>query len=599
VAGLSALRAALRRLTQLRPPWDADPDTDLRYRTVALGTVFTIASMIPYAALYAARGERFVALVHLAGLLPALAAWKLKDRPGGLAAAMHLLAADIFMVIAVSVHAEGGLVSGSAPWLSLVPAIFVLAGMPRGALVWLAVNGLYLCALLYLHSSGYRFPQAGDALALATRVTDIALLGITFCAFIVLLERGRRRAMRELAERNAELALAGEAVLAAARAKAQFLANISHEIRTPMNGVLGNAELLAATPLSTEQRRLLQAVHASGETMVALIDDVLDFSSLQAGDLRLHEAPFDPLGLVGQVVQRYRPTVIAKGLSLAFEPPADLPASVLGDAARLRQILANLLDNAVKFTVRGGVRVETWLAGESPDAVRIGFRVSDSGVGIAPEHLARLFEPFTQVDASSTRVHGGTGLGLAISRQLARRMSGELGVESEPGAGSRFSCVLAFRRDPNAPSARPSPLDAVPAPAGQVRGRVLLAEDNPVNQLVARQMLARLGYEVDVVANGELALEALARGHYALVLMDCQMPVMDGYDAARAVRERERAAGAARRTPILAVTANAMQGDRELCLQAGMDDYLSKPVTLERLEQAIARTLAGARSEHV
>jgi len=589
---MNALREALRSLAlNMRAP-RSQAGRELGYRTVSLGVWFAAASLIAYGLMYELRGERGVALIHLLGLLPTGIAWYLKQRTDKLEAAMHLLASGVFVVIAVSIHAEGGLSSSSTPWLALLPAMFVLAGMPRGALLWLAASGVYLLVLLYLGVTGYAFPQPRDALALLARVTDIVLLSATFCAFIVLLERDRRQAMHELAARNAELALANEAVLGAARAKAQFLANMSHEIRTPVNGMLGNTELLSTTTLDPQQRELVRLLRQSGDATLSLIDDVLDFSRLEADRMPLEETAFDLRELVGQVASQFRGQAVAKGLSFAVEIAREVPAWVLGDAQRVRQILANLVNNAVKFTPRGSVRIEVWREGEAGEGVRVGFGVADTGIGIAPEHVQSLFEPFTQ--DSSTRRYGETGLGLAISRALVSRMGGRLEVSSTPGLGSRVSCVVVLGCDVSSRVAAPKPPMPAQGTPARDRPRVLLAEDNPVNQLVARGMLTKLGCDTEVALNGALAVEAMTRTRFDVILMDCQMPVMDGLEAARAIRESERSAGQAR-IPIVALTANALPGDRERCLAAGMDDYLSKPVTLERLRSALAQVLAGDR----
>jgi len=595
MAEMSRLREGLRSLALGARAPGHNLDRDLRYRTVSLGVLFATASLIAYALMYWMRGERYVALIHLLGLLPTCIAWYLNARAGKLEAAMHLLASGLFVVIAVSIHSEGGLTSSSTPWLALLPAMFVLAGMPRGAALWLVAGGAYLLTLLYLTVTGYAFPQPRDPLALATRVTDNFLLGATFCAFIVLLERGRRQAMHELAARNAELALANEAVLAAARSKARFLANMSHEIRTPMNGVLGNIEQLATTALDPRQQELVCLLRQSGDTMLALIDDVLDFSRLEADRMPLEKAAFDLRESLGQVASQFRGQAVAKGLSFALEIAREVPASVLGDAERVRQVLANLVNNAVKFTARGSVRIEVWLQEGADEHVHVGIGVSDTGIGIAPEHAQRLFEPFTHGDESNTPTYAGVGLGLAICSALVRRMGGRLEMSSMPGVGSRFSCVLVLGRDrsPRSAAGRQLTTAAQCAPLG-VRPRVLLAEDNPVNQLVARGMLAKLGCDTDVALNGALAVEAMTRTRFDVILMDCQMPVMDGLEATRAIRENESRAGQAR-TPIVALTANAQPGDREHCLAAGMDDHLGKPVTLERLRTALARVLAADR----
>ena len=392
---------------------------------------------------------------------------------------------------------------------------------------------------------------------------------------------------------NVRLRLAKEQAEAGNVAKAQFLANMSHEVRTPMNGVLGALDLLARSELSPEQRKLLDTATASSEALLTVLNEVLDFSKIEAGRLELVEEPFALRAVLRSVVDMLSPMAQRKGLALAVEFDPSLPARVKGDAGRIRQVLLNLIGNAVKFTDHGRVAVRarrTPGGGGARAAVVV--EVEDTGIGIAPEALPRLFTPFFQADQSNRRRFGGTGLGLVISKRLTEAMGGKLKVESALGRGSTFRISLPLEALEDAPAAGPEARAAAEArPA--LGGKALLVEDNAVNRMLAVAMLNNLGIEVTEAENGQAALEHMERSRFDLVLMDCQMPVMDGFEATREIRAREQAALASR-TPIIAVTANAMSGDAERCLKAGMDAYLAKPYTLETLRGALAPWLAHA-----
>ncbi|MFO0843963.1 MAG: ATP-binding protein [Gemmataceae bacterium] len=374
---------------------------------------------------------------------------------------------------------------------------------------------------------------------------------------------------------------AGDEVRRASDAKSHFLASMSHEMRTPLNGVIGMVELLAQTRVTEQQRGYLDTLGKSAESLLALVNDVLDISKVEAGRLDLEEIAFDPrqlardaLGVVSQQARR-------KGLALSSRLDPGLPAAVRGDPGRLRQILLNLLSNAVKFTDHGEVELAVELVAGRP-ALR--FSVRDTGVGIAPERQRAIFEPFAQGDASTARTHGGTGLGLTIASRLVELMGGRLSVSSEPGRGSTFAFAVPLE------AAQLSPAPGLPAATRpEPRARVLLAEDNTVNQQVLTLLLEKAGYLVGVVGNGREAVERLQREPFDLVLMDVQMPQMDGLRAARLIRQREKAVGG--HVPIVAVTANAVQGERQRCLAAGMDDYLSKPVRGSELFAVVGRLL--------
>jgi signal transduction histidine kinase/CheY-like chemotaxis protein len=401
------------------------------------------------------------------------------------------------------------------------------------------------------------------------------------------------QAMHDLEKRNRDLKASNEAAEAASRAKSAFLATMSHELRTPMNGVIGMTELLLNGGIAPAQRRSVDIIRRSALSLLKILNDILDFSKIEAGQLETESLPFDLRRTAEQALSVLRPQVEAKGLLLRLEWPTDLPTAVIGDPTRYAQIVTNLVGNAIKFTASGSVTLRARIAAEDGQTLQFHFEVEDTGIGMPPDALPRLFQSFTQSDNSITRRYGGTGLGLAIVRRLCELMGGDCGVRSELGRGSTFWFTLALKRDHQDRSTQATGVFQVLRPrrggaGGSPSLNVLLVEDNLINQEVTLGMLELLGARADVADNGLRALEKLTAPHdYDLVLMDCQMPEMDGLEATRRTRAHEAPSGT--HVPIVALTANAMVGDREHCLGAGMDDFLSKPFQLRELAAAINR----------
>jgi signal transduction histidine kinase len=573
-------------------------DDELVRRAVRAGALFSAVGAALFGVFYQLTGpsEFFLPNVATAVCLVAVAA----IRPRDATVALWIGLSIGLLLFGYELIRLGGVDNGVTVWLLAPNVGALILGARRVAIYCATVSGLEIVGVVVARHLGWLtgglVVAHADIVMAASMVAVVALCGI----FAHITVRARRGLMRDVEARNAALAAALEeartarsAAVAAAEAKDRFFANLTHEIRTPLTGIAGSAELLLHTGLSAEQAPLAGALRVSTENLVSLVNAMLEHARLRAGHVAVERAPVEVRLIAGDMAQLFRTQAADKGVALSLVVADDVPERVVTDGIKLRQIVGNLVSNAIKFTARGSVEVRMGLgsppgAGRDPELI---VDVADTGVGIPPDLLDAVFEPFVQGDPSIARLYGGTGLGLAIARQLAGLMGGTLLARSRPGEGSTFTLTLPVGA---AGPARPEAGELPARPEAATRGvRVLLAEDNAINQAISSAMLRGLGADCLIAENGHEAVEMALAGGFDIILMDLQMPGLDGIEAAREIRRRGVLARG-RPVPIVALTGNAAEDYGDECRAAGMNGFLIKPVGTAELRRVLEGVDAGS-----